>query len=377
MLINGIVYNKADKVEDVCNLALLSLGEETCVHFEADHSASMAVCRRMFVPVAREVQSLLLWPELKSFTFCSRAEEDVVYGASFYLPENCLRVLAVRNAREEVFYSEVGDKLFVQPAPSGATVDVLFQRFIPDPSAWSPLLLSATVKLLAARLYAALAHDLSGSAGLEQRFFAEFLPSIESQVMATAQVRGANMGLTVDSLCESALQALGVPQVPDWRGDAALLARALRSCLFPVMREVQSLTRWPELIVSATMQWTGARDDRGYCYYTPERCLRVLKAGHPNKWVAEGKYIYVREIDPDSPQECRYVRFSANPAEWSSELYSLTVKLLAARVAASGLGDAGKAAQLENQFWQQDRPRVVTQVLNRSRRSSKQLNYEF
>lgn len=377
MLINGIVYNKADGIEDVCNLALLSLGEETCVHFEGDHSSSMAVCRRMFVPVAREVQSLLLWPELQSFTYCERAETDVVYGASFKLPDDCLRVLTVRNAREEIFYSEIGKTVFVQPAPTGTSVDVLYQRFISDPSVWSPLLLSATVKLLAARLYASLAHDLSGSAGLEQKFFSEFLPSIESQVMSHAQVRGANMGLTIDSLCESALQALGVPQVPDWRGDAGLLARALRSCLFPVMREVQSLTRWPELIVSATMQWSGGRDERGYCYYTPERCLRILKAGTSNKWVAEGKYIYVREIITDSLQECRYVRFSSNPAEWSSELYSLTVKLLAARVAASGLGDAGKAAQLENQFWQQDRPRVVTQVLNRSRRSSKQLNYEF
>jgi len=93
-----------------------------------------------------------------------------------------------------------------------------------------------------------------------------------------------------------------------------------------------------------------------------------LSAG--THWEEEGGYLFVKGADLDSGVLCRFIRYSENPAEWSSELFGLTVKLLAARVACAGAGDLKTGQALEQEFWAIHRPRVITQVLNRARRKN-------
>ncbi|MBQ9758799.1 MAG: hypothetical protein IJW12_03400 [Opitutales bacterium] len=356
-----------DNLTEVCNAALNLIGQEPISNYEDETTGVHLTLKAQLNPVIREVQCLARWPELMQVAELSREGNfTTAMGVPYALPTDSLKLVRVGDAQREYSYEEVGTKLWVRGDDAPDLLNVVYLRFSEDPQEWSPILTTGIVKLLAARILGGIAHDLSGASGLEQRFWQEYFPTVSSQIEDKLRVHGQVDGSSLSGLCESALRLLGLPPVSDWQGDSSVPAAALRSCVFPVIREVQSLTRWPELIALRKLQWTGGSDaSRGYCFYKPKNCLRVLSAG--THWEEEGGYLFVKGVDLDAGVGCRFVRYSENPSEWSSELFGLTVKLLAARVACAGAGDLKTGQALEHEFWTIHRPRVVTQILNRAR----------
>lgn len=365
-----------ENLTEVCNAALSSIGETTVEQWDGTGTSTHDVLKAHLKPTIREVQTLLPWSELETDAELLADGGSGADGATFTLPADCLRVLRVCDAERELLYTERGGKFHVDSPFPPERVQVVFLRHSENPQEWGALLTTAVVKLLAARIYPGVAHDLSGTVGLEKEFYGTYLASISDAAQSSLKVRGANQGVSLDGVVDSALRAVGAPAIADWRGDASMMGRALRGVLLPTVKEVQSLTRWTELIHCDRLQWTGregTRDGRHvYCYYRPERCLRVLAVSSDKKWFEEGSRIWSAS-EPDGHVEALYVRYSENPAEWSSELFGLVVKLVAARITATGLGDLATAQKLEEQFWTRERPRVVTQVLNRQRGMSKTL----
>lgn len=141
--------------------------------------------------------------------------------------------------------------------------------------------------------------------------------------------------------------------------------------LFPsVVREVQSLIPWAELIKTALLAPTGNKDVRGTEYNKPPKCLRVLSVNNGrrgDRFEEEDGFIYFHadELTPNLP--CRYVRESLIPDEWSMEMRSAIRKLLAARIIPAITKDINAANSLEEQFWNVDRARLTARHLNRVR----------
>lgn len=359
-----------ENLNEVCNAALHLIGEEPVEDWEAGTTGTHGVLRAHVRAVIREVERMARWTELITATTLTRTGTwTTAMGAPFDLPADWLRLVRVGNAEREYVYEEMGGKLWVRGREAPATLDAVYVRYSEAPREWSAELTTCVVKLLAARILGGIGHDLTGASGMEQRFWQEYFPTAAGKGEEASMVVASNAQLTLGALCDGALRLLGAAPVSDWRGDASTSAAALRACLPTVMREVQSLTRWPELVRRERLQWTGGSDaELGLCFYRPKGCLRVLSAG--THWTEEGGFLFVLGAVPDDTAWCRFVKYSENPAEWSSELYGLTMQLLAARAASSGVGDPARGATLEQEFWSVHRPRAVTQVLNRARKEN-------
>lgn len=373
---------------DVCNAALQTIGESPIEGvYDAGTTSTHACLQLHLQPVIREVQSILPWPEItRAETLADGEFDGVRKSVGFALPSDCLRVTRVSSGVEDFYYYVESDRLFVETTLPLSEVSIRYVYESLNPEEWSPLLFTSVVKLLAARVYSGVAHNIEGANGLENLFFSQYLPGVRDHVYATFKVRSQNTGATLDGVCESALRELGMNLEPDWRGSDSVSSVALRGCLVPVCKEVQSLTAWPELVAVEHLSYTGQKevwgDTTAYKFYLPDNCLRIISCSRgsssASRWVEEGKYVKILSREGEVPVDTiRYVKYSNAPAVWSSELYSLTVKLLAARVAATALGDPGKAQNLESAFWQMHRPRVVSQVLNRAREKRLTLKYDF
>lgn len=358
-----------ETLTEVCNSALHLIGEEPIVNYDDEVlSNTHRVLKAHLTTVIREVEVLAEWPELvSSGTVVSTGTWVDGLGMQFTLPEKSLRLLRVGDSQRNYVYEETGGKLWVRAPDVPADLPVVYLRYSETPSEWAPLLTTSITKLLAARITGGIAHDLAAASGMEQQFWKEYFPTVAQQIRDRLFVRGSSNTDTLGVLCEAALRALGAPQVSDWQSEASIPAAALRANIYAVLKEVQSLTKWPELITRAKLQWTGGSDAKdGLCFYKPDGCLRIIDCG--SNWLEEGGYVFVRGISSSEQPWCRYVKYSENPSEWSGELFGLTTKLLAARIAASGVGDPKTGRALEQEFWAIHRPRVVTQVLNRSRK---------
>lgn len=176
-----------------------------------------------------------------------------------------------------------------------------------------------------------------------------------------------NKGTTLTNLCNAALQLIGEPELTDVMEDSSNTASVMRALLVSTIKDVQNSARWVELVKTATLSWSGTTDDtRGSVFWLPSDCLQVLSCGSDGttEYEIEAGKIYASVDSPISGLVCRYLRYSDSPAEWSPSLWSLTVKLLAARADAGITSNVQQSVQMENQVWQVDRPRIMARYLN-------------
>lgn len=176
--------------------------------------------------------------------------------------------------------------------------------------------------------------------------------------------------MTKEELYDQALLSIGSKPLDGANGLNTERGRACEIVFPGVVREVQSLIPWAELVTTTLIEPTGFEDAiRGAQYNKPPQCLRVLALDGMRRgdgFEEELDFLWTRR-GGKANMPCRYVRLSLVPDEWSAELTALVRKLFAARIVAPIMKDLSTGNQLEQQFWEVDRARQTALHLNRVR----------
>lgn len=175
--------------------------------------------------------------------------------------------------------------------------------------------------------------------------------------------------MTKENLFNEALLMIGSTPLDGTNGLNSTRGQTCEALFAGVVREVQSLIPWAELVKTALLSPTGINGIRGYQYNKPKDCLRVLSVNNKRRnedFEEEGGFIFYKSGTSEANLPCRYIRESLIPDEWSTELYAAIRKLLAARIMPSITKNTNAANTLEEQFWNVDRPRLMARHLNRT-----------
>lgn len=159
----------ATSVIEICNNALIDLGEEAIVSL-ADNTKAARLCNQRWPAVRDAVLRAHPWN-------CAMAQAELAasanpagwqYQAGFPLPSGCLRVLSVYVGGAPVQAWEVqADSILCD---EDGPLEIAYIRRIDDPRLYDPLL----CETLTARLSATLAYPITASSALAQSFWAMY-----------------------------------------------------------------------------------------------------------------------------------------------------------------------------------------------------------
>jgi hypothetical protein len=159
----------ATSVIEICNNALLDLGEEAIVSL-ADNTKAARLCNQRWPAVRDAVLRAHPWNCATAQTRLAAGSEPPAwqYDRRFPLPADCLRVLAVEvdGAALEAWEVQEGAILCDEDGP----LDIAYIRRIEDPRLFDPLLCEA----LSSRLSATLAYPITASTSLAQSFWSAY-----------------------------------------------------------------------------------------------------------------------------------------------------------------------------------------------------------
>lgn len=157
----------ATSVIEICNNALLDLGEEAIASL-TDNTKAARLCNQRWPAVRDAVLRAHPWN-------CATAQAELAasseapawrYGRRFPLPTDCLRVLEVQCQGAGLAAWEVQEAAIL--CDEDGPLDVAYIRRIEDPRLFDPLL----GETLTARLTATLAYPITASTSLAQAFWA-------------------------------------------------------------------------------------------------------------------------------------------------------------------------------------------------------------
>jgi hypothetical protein len=156
----------ATSVIEICNNALVDLGEEPITSF-ADNTKAARLCNQRWPAVRDAVLRAHPWNCAAAQASLAAAVQSAGwrYGAAFPLPVDCLRVLevCVGGGAVEQWEVQAGSIL----CDEGGPLDVAYIVRVEDPRRYDPLLCEA----LTARLAATLAYPITASTSLAQAFW--------------------------------------------------------------------------------------------------------------------------------------------------------------------------------------------------------------
>jgi hypothetical protein len=159
----------ATSVIEICNNALLDIGEEAIVSL-ADNTKAARLCNQRWPAVRDAVLRAHPWN-------CATAQAELAassegpawqYANRYPLPTDCLRVLAVECDGAPLAAWEVQEAAIL--CDEDGPLDVAYIRRIEDPRLFDPLL----CETLTARLSATLAYPITASTSLAQAFWSVY-----------------------------------------------------------------------------------------------------------------------------------------------------------------------------------------------------------
>lgn len=156
----------ATSVIEICNNALVDLGEEAIVSL-SDNTKAARLCNQRWPAVRDAVLRAHPWNcAVRQSTLAASAEAaGWQYDHAYPLPTDCLRVLSVRGGGADVDEWEVqADRVLCGEA---GPLDLAYVARLDDPRLYDPLLCEA----LTARLCATLAYPITASTALAQSFW--------------------------------------------------------------------------------------------------------------------------------------------------------------------------------------------------------------
>ncbi len=156
----------ATSVIEICNNALVDLGEEAIVSL-SDNTKAARLCNQRWPAVRDAVLRAHPWNcAVRQAELAARAEAaGWQYEHAYPLPTDCLRVLAVRCGEAEVEAWEVQAASVFCDVPG--PLELVYVARMDDPRLFDPLL----CEVLTARMCATLAYPITASTALAQSFW--------------------------------------------------------------------------------------------------------------------------------------------------------------------------------------------------------------
>lgn len=156
----------ATSVIEICNNALLDLGEEAIASL-TDNTKAARLCNQRWPAVRDAVLRAHPWncATAQAELAASSAAPAWKHEARFPLPADCLRVLEVQCGGAALASWEVQEAAIL--CDEAGPLDIAYIRRIEDPRLFDPLLGEA----LTARLSATLAYPITASTSLAQAFW--------------------------------------------------------------------------------------------------------------------------------------------------------------------------------------------------------------
>lgn len=178
-----------------------------------------------------------------------------------------------------------------------------------------------------------------------------------------------NENLSLTELVNSALVGVGNAPIVDLYdpndGNAKLCRMLVNSCI----REVQShpsgcwdeLQDWEELTLNDTAYMKDV-----YSYNLPHNSLCILSIQDEYRREVPFRVVGWSLKSPVKAKYVRFVRFSDNPEQWSSELKSCVIGLLSAKMIAAIVKDYNASRQAVEAFWTLEFPRWAGNRINKA-----------
>lgn len=143
---NTNIPNTTPSPLDICNLALLKLGESPISSLDPNGSPASRLCYMHYHPVRREVLTAARWSfAQKEATIASSEKDDSgLHSLPHTLPQDCLRVLAVNCPS----WTLRGRSVFC----SQSEIRLLYIADIEDTALFEPMFVDAIATLIACKL---------------------------------------------------------------------------------------------------------------------------------------------------------------------------------------------------------------------------------
>lgn len=188
-----------------------------------------------------------------------------------------------------------------------------------------------------------------------------------------------NLNDTLTGICNSALALVGHADfIADIDEDTST-AKTLRMVLVQVCREVQTHESgaWNELEKEVALVRKGSLPGSMYEWNIPTdtisivSCFKMVEGINGERRVRVPYQIIggMLRCEEDSGVFVRFIRFSLEPSEWSTELKTCVIKLLSARILSALAKDYAGAHKLEQNFWAIDFPYWAGNRKNKACRS--------
>lgn len=181
-----------------------------------------------------------------------------------------------------------------------------------------------------------------------------------------------NENRSLTEIANSALVQIGETPIYDISDTNDGRAGMVRVLLKQAVREIQvhHAAYWDELLVDENLTLREHGDGLGedvFRYNVPLNLLAIHGLFDENGCSVDWRMVGGVLCTKRPAKQVRYIRLSMNPDEWSAELRSCVIELLAARLVAAIVKDFTTSKKLVATFWQIDFPRLT---LNRRRNGS-------
>lgn len=182
-----------------------------------------------------------------------------------------------------------------------------------------------------------------------------------------------NENKSLTEIANSALVEIGETPIYDIADTNDGRATMVRVLMKQVVREIQvhHTACWDELLCDENLTLREHGDGIGDAelrYNVPLNLLSVHGLFDENGGSVDWRMIGGVLCTTRPAKRIRFVKLSMNPDEWSAELRSCVIELLAARLVAAIVKDFTTSKQLVATFWQIDFPRLT---LNRRRNGAR------
>lgn len=190
----------------VCNLALMKLGQEAISIISDTTDKAAVMCNTIFALLRDEMLRQHPWNFAMSraqLTASVVDAPDFEFSYFYALPDDFLRLLRLYNDRTR--FQIEGTNILTD----SDTVDILYIAQMEDPTDWDPLFREA----FATRLAAEISFGLTGSATLQQSLMSDYMDKLQKAKTVDAQENYSD-GFVVDDLTRS--RSMGVSPWQNW-----------------------------------------------------------------------------------------------------------------------------------------------------------------
>lgn len=170
---------------EICNLALLHIGETSIISLTEDTDKTTRVCATAYPQARDEALQSAPWPCAKRQTVLSRLADSPEYGWSgaYQLPNDFLRLVEIQGCNawgQTEYFDRMGDKLVTSPGwysdDPAATIKIAYIAKLEDSTMFDPLLVECMAIILAMKIVRSLTGSDTKASQLRQEYEQVILP---------------------------------------------------------------------------------------------------------------------------------------------------------------------------------------------------------